>query len=85
MRATVFYLFFLERERERRGKGTSLCDRGNFFRAADVILARKLNSIFGLAWKSRDEQRFCLAGLDVCIYIYIGILKIEKIDRKFPN
>lgn len=65
--ATVFYLFFLERE---RGEGR-LCGRGNFFYAADVILARKLNSIFGLASKSRDEERFCLAGLDVYIYIYI--------------
>lgn len=71
MRATVFYLFFFrERERERgEGEGDVFVTEGNFFRAADVILARKLNSIFGLAWKSRDEERFCLAGLDVCIYI----------------
>lgn len=60
-----FIYFFLERERE----GGRLCGRGNFFYAADVILARKLNSIFGLASKSRDEERFCLAGLDVYIYI----------------
>lgn len=79
MRATVFYLFiFLERERKRRGGRGRLCDRGNFFRAADVILARKLNSIFGLAWKSRDEERFCLAGLDVCIYIYWNFENIEN-------
>lgn len=64
MRASVFY-FFRERERKRgEGERERLCGRGNFFHAADVILARKLNSIFGLGWKSRDEERFCLAGLD---------------------
>lgn len=70
----MFFIFSREREGgEGRGR-ERLCGRGNFFHAADVILARKLNSIFGLGWKSRDEERFCLAGLGA-----------YYIDRKILN
>lgn len=72
----MFFIFSREREGgEGRGRERErLCGRGNFFHAADVILARKLNSIFGLGWKSRDEERFCLAGLGA-----------YYIDRKILN
>lgn len=72
-RASVFYFFEGEGGRG-GGERERLCGRGNFFHAADVILARKLNSIFGLGWKSRDEERFCLAGLGA-----------YYIDRKILN